>query len=497
MRKARQREKRGGAILASMAALLLMAGCVSVESYEGVEAVGIEGKTWQADGADSGESVTEETSWWEQFGDPQLSALVERAVTNNRNLKQAQARLDAAYARRGIDAADRLPQVSAQAGATRMGVGEKGAAMGGPPAGTEVDFYSAGAVAGWELDLWGRVKRLTEAADADVGEAREAYRGAMVSVAAETALAYVELATANQRLENLDTAIALQDENLKLIEGLRAAGTARDIEVETARQGLQQAKARRPGLLQSATMAENALASLVGELPQEGLVGKDFALAMPDLIGLGVPADLIRMRPDVRQAERAYAAAVSRVGVAEAERYPKLSLSGSFKFQTIDLDNLIDEDAFVYSLGPAIDFPLFTGGKIKSGIAARKADAERAKWALEQSVIDAAREVENAATGVARSESRLRELQVAKGAAERIEDLVTTQNENGLASRIELIEAELAKVDLKDQLIASKQQSLSQVVSLFRALGGGWKSLESVSSSGEEQAKTIFEKGEK
>lgn len=494
--------KRRQVALVALGGLLVLPGCLLVKSYDGVEAPSLEEAEWQGSaGGKASSMVTEETSWWELFGDPQLTLLVSRAVVNNRDLKQAQSRLEAAYARRGIDASGRWPQMAAEGGATRIGVGEKGASLGGPPAGTEVDFFSGGLVAGWELDLWGRVKRLAEAADAEIGVAQELYRGAMVSVAAETAVTFLEFTTATQRLANLDDSIELQESNIELLEELEAAGTIRKIEVESARNRVQQSRAKRPNLQQEAAVAENRLAILLGELPSDGLLAETKGMSSPDLIGIGVPAELIQRRPDIRQAERSYAAAVSRIGAAEAERYPKLSLSGSFKLQTLDLDNFLDEDAFVYSLGPAIEFPLFTGGRINNGIAMRRAEAEKAKWALEQSLLNAVREVEDAASGVVQSEMHLRELRKAEESAKRIESLVTEENEAGLASRIELIDAALVTVELRDQILVAKEQNLGQTIKLFRALGGGWASLQRISESETGTAEELFtpkieEKGE-
>ena len=278
--------------------------------------------------------------WWERFGSTELSALAVRLVAQNLSLAEARQRLITVRARRGIVDADRLPQVLGTAGYTRAGTGDRSLNFQGPPPGQDVDVYSAGVTAGWELDLWGRVARLLEAADADVDVAVEDYRDAAVALLADLALAYVDASTLHHRLAVANRTVALQGETLRLAQSRLDAGNGTRLDVQQAERELLTTRAWLPQLQQALAAAENRIALLVGDRPRDGLVAAGGALTLPPAIGMGVPADLLERRTDVRRSERRLAAATARIGATEAERYPSISIGGTLALRAQTVSTL-------------------------------------------------------------------------------------------------------------------------------------------------------------
>ncbi len=416
-------------------------------------------------------------AWWNQFRDPQLSALINELVSSSLSLAQARERVVEARARRGVVNADRLPQVDVEGDVTHAETGEKGVSFQGPPPGQDIDIYNAGAVAGWEIDLWGRVKRLVEAEDRDIEAEREALNDIAVSLVAELTLAYVETRTLEARLALVDQKIVLQQKVLELRLVSEEAGSGTRLQRVQAQKELQKIQALRPGLEQQLNVTLNGIDALLGRVPQGNHLPVGGMPEVPSLLGMGVPADLLVRRADIREAERRYAASVARIGAAMAEKYPRLTLSGSFSLQSDAVENVFDAEAFVYSLGPGLQFPLFSGGRIESQVSVRKSQAEQARLALEQKLIGAVKEVEDAATGVVRTQENLRILMEATGLAH--ESLVMAQHlyDAGLEGLGQVIDAERELVSLEDELILARQAALEQTVLLYRALGGGWAAL--------------------
>jgi NodT family efflux transporter outer membrane factor (OMF) lipoprotein len=413
--------------------------------------------------------------WWQKLGSTELDALAQQLLRQNLSLAEARQRVVAARARRGIAHAERLPQVDAGAGYTRAGTGDESLNFVGPPPGRDVSVYSASLDAGWELDLWGRVARLVEAADADIEVTVEDYRDAAVSLLAELALAYVDATTLHERLATLQRSIDLQTETVRLAQSRFDAGTGARLDVEQSRRELEQTRARVPQLERDLAAAENRIAVLVGERPADGLVAAATPLTLPPGIGRGVPADLLERRADVRRAERALAAAVARIGAAEAERYPSISITGTVALRAMDLDTLASSDALAYSVGPSLTVPVFRGGLIESEVQLREADAEGARIAFERALLAAIGEVEDAAVGVARTRERAQALAAAAEAARRTATMAQQLYDAGLRDLLQVIDAQRAQVAVEDDLLVARQAAFAQTIGLYRALGGGFE----------------------
>ncbi len=455
---------------------LLPAGCRVGPDYEPPDLSPRTEAPWRApDNAVIRGERAELSRWWERLGSAELSTLAERLVNENLSLAEARQRVITARARAGLVEADRWPEVSSAAGYIRAGTGDQSLNFQGPPRGREVDVTSVSVSAAWEIDLWGRVARAVEAAEADVDVAIEDFRAASVSLLAELALAFVAVQTLHARLEVAARSVALQRETRRLAESRLEAGSGTRLDVDQATRELDTTRASVPELKRQLALAENRVALLLGERPSDGLVIAGDTLTLPDAIDIGLPADLLSRRPDVRRSERTLAGAVARIGVAEGERYPRLSLSGTLALRTQDLGNLGSGlDAWSYSAGPSLVVPLFTGGRIDQGVAISESEAEVARLRLERTLLEAIAEVENAAAGVVRSRERLEILASAAAAAERARELARELHEAGTRSLLQVIDAERAEVASVDALLVARQSAFERTIELYRALGGGW-----------------------
>jgi multidrug efflux system outer membrane protein len=479
-------------ISASAVFILTITGCTVGPHYQRPDVSGYTKEGWQAASLEGGEALDGEAqpmaAWWRQFKDEELSSLVESLVGSNLALAEARQRIVEARAQRGIVNADRLPQVDLDAAYTRAGTGKEAVSFQGPPPDEQISLYGASVVAGWELDLWGRVAHLVEGADAEIEAAYADYHAMMISLASEMTLAYVDGRTLQARMEMVKQNIALEEKTLDLSESRYRAGTGTQLQVAQTKRLLESLRALIPEYERALTVAQNRMSVLLGRPPGANVLKPGPLPSVPRLIGIGLPADLLVRRPDIRGAERRYAAAVAQVGVAEADRYVRLSLSGAVSLQTDTASALLDKDALIYILGPGLQFPLFSGGRIRSNIQVRQSLAEQARLALEQKILAALSEVENAAAGVVRSQEQVINLTAAAKAAQQSVHLADNLYRAGLGDFFQVIDAEEKRVAVQEELLLARQNALAQVVQLYRALGGGWQVLESPADA---QARTV------
>ena len=413
--------------------------------------------------------------WWQSFGSDDLDALAERLLEQNLSLREAAERAIQARARAGIAGATRLPQLDGTAGYFRAGTGAESLNFQGPPPGRELSLFTAGLSAAWELDLWGRVARSVESAEAGVDIAVEDQRAAAVALLAELAAAYVDAHTLRERLAVTERSIAIQQQTEQLALVRWNAGSGTELDARQAERQLAETRAVRPELERALRATENRIAVLVGSRPADDLVPTTDALTLPPSIGVGVPADLLARRADVRRAERRLAQAVAAVGIAEADRYPRITLLGSVALQSSEFDSLFTgRDALAWSLGPSLTVPLFTGDRLDQQVLLRESQVREAHLAFERTLLEAIAEVESAAEGVVRTRERVTELERAVAAAERSSSLARALYTAGSQSLLQALDAERAELAVTDALLAARQAALARTVDLYRALGGGF-----------------------
>ncbi|MFO0581512.1 MAG: efflux transporter outer membrane subunit [Anaeromyxobacter sp.] len=454
--------------------LLLTAACAVGPQYvrpEGAARAAWAGKapaagaSTSAAPASSGEAAL--ARWWEGLGDPTLTALVERARARGLTVQAAAARLREARARRGGAAADLAPSVTASGQAARQGTR---AASGG--AWQAQSTWQAGLDASWELDLFGGKRRALEAAGATVEAAEADVRDAEVSLAAEVGLAYVSLRTGEARLALARRNLAALQETADLTRWRAEAGLTTALDAEQARANLEQERAAIPPLEAAIASDRNALAVLAGEEPGalDALLSAPGAVpAAARAVAVGVPASTLARRPDVRAAERRLAAQTAEVGVAVAARYPSLTLSGSIGLESLSAGRLVTG-----SLASGLLAPIFDAGRLARAVDAQEAALVQARVAYRSAVLTALQEVEDALVALDREEARRAALATAADAARQAASLAHDQYGAGLVAFTAVLDAERTVVTVEDALAKSDGDAASDLIRLYKALGGGW-----------------------
>ncbi len=413
-------------------------------------------------------------AWWTTLNDPELSRLIEHAVVRNRDLKKAEARVREARARRGLSRAGLYPTLDASGSVIRSrGSAETGGA-------TTSDLFSAGLDASWEIDLFGGVRRSVEASEADLQAAGEDLHDTLVSLLAEVALNYVDLRTGQARLAVTEASLKSQEETHRLALWRFQAGLGDDLAVQQARYNLENTRAQIPTLHTTISEAKNRLAVLLGEAP--GAVHAELSKpkpvpSLPPEVAIGVPADLLRQRPDVRKAERQLAAQTARIGVATAELYPKLKLSGAIGLQALTFGGLFNAANATSSGSSGLTWRVFDAGAIRKNIEIQSALQEQSLIAYESAVLVALEEAENAIAAYAQEQRRRQSLGEAARSAEAAAELAQIKYRTGLTDFGTVLEAERSLLSFRDQLAQSDGAIVTNLVKLYKALGGGWTAL--------------------
>ena len=431
-------------------------------------------------GATASMEAKDLSRWWERFDDPLLTSLIERALDANMGLRVAEARIREARAvRRGVAAGDG-PHVSVGGSYKNVhspsGTSSNVRAVGSD--GYETNQYQVGFDASWEIDIFGGIRRAVEAADADIEVQVEAARGVRVSLAAEVASAYVDLRTAQKRLVVAQSALETQKKTLDLTQKRYQAGLVTKLDVANAEAQVASTESTLPVLEVGSRQASYALAVLLGKAPGDLDAELSYPATIPsalDRVPIGVPADLCRRRPDIRKAEAAIHAAMARVGVATADLFPKITLMGNVGYQSTSSSTLLDWSSRFWSIGPSVSLPVFDSGKIRSNIAVKEAQQEQAVLNYRQTVLTALQEVENALTAATKEASRQDALRKAVEANRRALDLALRLYSGGQTDFLNVLQAEKALYASEDTLYQSFRTVSTQLVALYKALGGGWE----------------------
>jgi NodT family efflux transporter outer membrane factor (OMF) lipoprotein len=432
------------------------------------------------------------TRWWTTFNDPDLDALVERAARNNLDLRLAASRIREARALRRVAGADEYPQVNVGSSYTKArnafiggggattGAGGGGAAGGGAGgfASSEFELYRAGFDATWEIDVFGGVRRNVEAATADLQAQLESRNATLVSLMAETALNYVQLRGLQERLRISHDNIRAQREALNLTQTKFQAGLISDLDVSRAQALVAQTEAQIPSLEQSIRQTIHRIEVLVGQQPGTLTAELSAPKAIPGTppsVPVGLPSDLLRRRPDVRQAERNLAAATARIGAATADLFPRFTLTGSTGYQATQFGDLGSNQSAFYSIAPGISWPIFDAGRIRANIAVANARQEQAFVQWEQAVIQSLADTENALVAYTHEQTRFQRLSDAVAANERAVDTATQLYERGLGDFLNVLDAQRQLFASQDAQVVSRQTVSTNLVQLYKALGGGWE----------------------
>jgi outer membrane protein, multidrug efflux system len=433
---------------------------------------------------------TDISSWWAQFHDAELESLIARALSANLDLKTAASRLREAREQEAIAGAAGLPNVSAMGDAARLHSGRDilsqlggGSSSSGPPAsgssgGTDVTLYSLGFDATWEIDVFGGVRRSVEAAQAGSEMARWQMRDGEVTLTAEIATDYIGLRAAQARLAILAGELKSQDTTLELVSARRNTGFVTELDVNQQYALKADTEAQIPPLEAMVRTQEHAIAVLLAAQPDALAAELDNSAPLPEIpasLPVGLPSDLLRRRPDVREAERKLAQATAEEGVAIAALYPKFNLIGAINLASNSLGSLFNSSSLNEVGVGMISWPLFSGGKGHANVRAKQEEEQQAYFAYQKAVLGAVQDCEDALVRYAAEQRRFVTLQEAVARDQSSLTIATQQYQVGLTNYVNVLTAESNQLQASDQLAQSKQALAGDLASIYKALGGGWR----------------------
>ncbi len=410
--------------------------------------------------------------WWHLFGDARLDALINQAMAANNNAAMALSRIQEARAQSRIAGAERLPAVDLGSGYTHSRKSDNISS-----GGTRQDLFQLNFDVSWEVDFFGGKRRQQEAAEATLAATIEDYRDVLVSLSAEVARQYIELRAAQQRLIIARKNLLLQEQTLNLTQERLSTGIGNQLEISQARTQLSLLQAQLPPQEISEAQARHQLAILLGQQPQD--FGRDLRETAPlprppTQLPTLLPSTLLLQRPDLRAAERQLAAANAAVGVATADLFPKFSLTALVGLQSNDHSQLITSGSRYWSLGPAIQWPLFDGGRTRAALDIKEAQLDQARLTYQNRVLTALAEVEDALVAVEREQLSRQRYSEAVAASQLSSELAQHQYTAGLNTFLNVLLANGTLAQSEDKLIQSEQRHALAMVALYKAMGGGW-----------------------
>ena len=433
-------------------------------------------------------SLMDTAPWWGSFHDSELTSLVERALKSNYSLRDAVLRIAQSRAQRDISAADRWPLLSGSALFTRQRISERtatGALFDGsgktgfalPGVANPFNQSQLGFDASWEVDLFGRVRRAIEAADADTDASVEAGRDVLVTLLGDVARDYLDLRGEQMRLAISQRNLASQREVLELTRDRQKVGIGNEVDVANAAAQVATTEALLPDLQRQITQSINQLSLLLSREP--AALGAELTATAdvprpPPEVPVGLPADLVRRRPDIRQAEADLHAATARIGVAEADLFPRLTLNADFGFQAQEAGDLVAWASRFASVGPKLEIPILDGGRRRATLRLQTLREQQAALIYEHTVLAALHEVENSLVAFSAEQSRQAALEVAVTASRDALGLSRLRYEGGVIGFLDVLDAERTLQEAELNLAQSTTTVSTNLVALYKALGGGW-----------------------
>jgi len=404
------------------------------------------------------------TQWWQQFHDSQLDELIRIALSDNFDVRIAAARVDEFYGSLGVTRSGKFPQLGAEAavGSART------------PPGNPADSIRVDAFASWEIDLFGRLRRLTEASRADLLASEEGRRFTVLTLVSAVASTYITLLQVDAQLDIARRTLISREKALKIFEARYRRGATSEFELSQSRSEYAVTKATIPPLEQSQAQIENALALLLGRNP--GPIARNSTLetlGMPS-VPSGLPSEILERRPDIRQAELDLIAANARIGAAKAQYYPSISLTGLYGSLSNSLDTLFTGPTELYSYGAAIAGPIFTGGAISGQVNMAEARQQQTLLAYQQAIRTAFRDVEDALIAGQKSREALAAQEERVDAMRDYARLANLRYDNGYSGYLEVLDAERGLFSAELDYTQAKSDTYSALVDLYKTMGGGW-----------------------
>ncbi len=408
--------------------------------------------------------------WWTHFGDARLTRLIGEALAGNKDLASAMSRVREAQARRDAQKASLFPTLDYSGSRSTNARFDEWTRTG---SGTS---YSAGLSASWEPDFFGKNRQGILSASASAEAAKENLHSAQAALASEVALAYLDLRSQEQEIAILRETVKTREETTQLASWRSQAGEIDALELRQAESSLESARAGISSSEQSLAQARNRLALLCGRVPGDIDLGSGPLPTPGSRLAVGIPADTIRQRPDVRAAGYGWVAAIANTRAAELEKLPSLRLSGNLGVDTLRSSKLFDPETAAAGLIMGISGPIFDGGRIRANIAAQSAAEEQALLAYEKSILTALSEVEDALIACHKSEERLVTLEKAAAAGRDASRLATQRYRTGVIDFLNVLDAQRNDLAQEERLINARVDRAAAYIQLYKALGGGWSS---------------------
>lgn len=431
-------------------------------------------------------------TWWTVFDDPILDELITEAGKSNLDLRSAYARVKEARAQIGVARGELLPSVNADGSYSQSKTSEYDAVPGGPV----IDNIQVGANATWEIDFWGRIRRSVESASASYEATEEDRVDVMITLYAQVAQSYFTLRSSQARLAAAYENIISQKQVLKLTRSRFRNGLATDLDVSQAETVLASTEAEVPPLKISQEQAYNSIDLLLGRQPGQtrDLLEPVKGIPVPPAeVAVGVPANILRQRPDIRKAERQLASATAQIGVAKADLYPSFSILGSIGYSAQTGGNLFRPGSDFYSWGPQFQWKIFEGGRIRAQIAVAGAQTEQALFSYQQTVLSALGEVKNTIVSYVQQRNRVSALDRTVKSSRRTLELAIRLYKDGLQDFQPVLDAQRTLFQYEDQLAAARGDAASYLVLLYKALGGGWNIEDDLKSRQEEHQNAFLD----
>lgn len=421
----------------------------------------------------------EVSTWWTVFNDPVLNTLVETAYRQNPSLRAAGVRVLEAQAQRGIAIGELFPQQQDSFGTySRNDLSENKANRNTPGLKTPFDNWQIGFEASWELDVWGRFRRAIETADAQLLASVATYDDVLVSLVAQVATNYLQLRILQERLAVATANVVIQARSYDIANAKFQGGTATELDAAQAASLLQDTQAQIPALETSIRQTQNTLCTLLGIPPQDLqpiLAGQQTIPIPPTEVAVGIPADLLRRRPDIRRAERTLAAQSAQIGFAKADLLPSFALLGTISLSAEQFADLFKANSFENFGGPTFRWAILNYGRIQNNVRVQDAHFQALIGDYENTVLQAQEEVESALTGYLGAQRQVAFLTGSVASAARAVELADFQYREGAADYTRVLTAQQFLVGEQDRLVSTRGAVALNLVSLYRALGGGWE----------------------
>ena len=409
------------------------------------------------------------TAWWEQFGDPVLNDLVATALRENKDLMIAAARVEEFVGNYGIVRSGLFPQVGAGYQPSRQRN-----TLPGDIDSSVYNSYQAVLNAGWEIDIWGRIRRQTEAANAQLLASEEGRRGVILSLVSSVAASYINLRALDRQLEIARETAKSRGESYEIFKLRFEGGVISQLQLSQNKSQYEEALATIPPLEKAVAQQENGLSVLLGRNPGPIVRGKTIdQLALP-LIPAGLPSDLLERRPDIRRAAQNLIAANALIGAAKAAYYPTISLTGLFGYASLGLGNLFNSSSKVWQYAAPISMPIFTAGGLAGQVQVAEATQQQALFGYQKAIQEAFREVNDALVNQDRTGAQLVAQKSQVTSLVEYSEIARLRYENGYTSYIEVLDAERSLFNAQLQYTQTQQAQFQAMTNLYKAMGGGW-----------------------